>query len=148
MWHRFKNLVFSLKAYDAMSPDLQRRRQVNRLLQQRPALDLQQWFAGFDQLQGIAYPIAAFAYEHLARYSGLEFARILPHDRLEQDLFWTQVCWFDWQLQLYDDFWQQFGVDLSDEWDESTLLTVQDLLVFLNQHGATTERFQPPISLE
>ncbi|MBF2051783.1 MAG: hypothetical protein EDM05_047600 [Leptolyngbya sp. IPPAS B-1204] len=132
MWHRFKNLVVSLKTYDALSPDLKVRRQVNRMLRQRPLLSLNQWFQSFYQPLGITYTVTDFAYVHLARYSGLELGRVLPTDRLDEDLHWTQVCWFDWQLNLYDDFWQQFGVDISDCWDESALLTIKDLMAFLN----------------
>lgn len=138
MWHRLKNLVFSLKTYDALSPDLKVRRQVNRSLRQRPALNCEQWFQAFFQPQGITNTVASFAYTHLERYSGLEIGRVLPTDRLEQDLHWTQVCWFDWELHLYDDFWQQFGVDISDSLEESTLLTIKDLIAFLNRYGAQT----------
>lgn len=135
MWHRFKNLVFSLKTHDALSPDLQVRRQVSQLLRQRPDLHLDQWFGSFYQPAGITYAVAAFAYEHLARYSGLEFGRVLPSDRLEQDLRWTQICWFDWQLNLYDDFWQHFNVDISDCLDSADFLTVSDLITLLNQYS-------------
>jgi hypothetical protein len=136
MWHRFKNLVFSLKTYDALSPDLKMRQQVNRMLRQRPALNLEQWFESFYQPLGITYAVADFAYGHLAQYSGLEVGCLLPSDRLEDDLHWTQVCWFDWQLNLYDDFWQRFEVDISDCFDESALLTVKDLMAFLNDCSA------------
>lgn len=136
MWHRFKNLVVSLKTYDALSPDLKVRRQVNRSLEQRPSLNCDQWFEAFYQSQGILYPVASFAYQHLAQYSGLEFGRVLPTDRLNEDLCWTQVCWFDWELSLYDDFWQHFGVDISSCLDESSLDTVTDLILFLNQYGS------------
>ena len=135
MWHRFKNVFYSLKTYDALSPDLKIRRQVNRLLQQRPALDCQQWFQTFYQPQGITYAVASFAYLHLAQYSGLEFGRVLPSDRLDEDLRWTQVCWFDWQCQLCEDFWQRFEVDISDRLDESMLPTVIDLISFLHQQS-------------
>lgn len=136
MWHRFKNFVFSLKTYDTLSPDLKVRRQVNRALRQRPALEFEQWFQSFYQPRGITHAVATFAYRHLARYSGLEFNRVLPTDRLQEDLHWTQVCWFDWELHLYDDFWQQFGVDISEYLDEATMLTVIDLMAFLNHHEA------------
>lgn len=144
MWHRFKNLVFSLKTYDALSPDLKVRRQVNRLLCQRAALDLEQWFQLFYQSQGITYAVAAFAYVHLPRYSGLKFERVLPTDRLDQDLCWTQVCWFDWEVRLYDDFWQQFGVDISECLDVSALLTVKDLMACLTQYDLTQYEGKKP----
>lgn len=135
MWHRFKNLVFSLQTYHALSPDLNVRRQVNQTLRQRPILHLDQWFQMFYQPQGIAYTVANFAYVHLANYSGLDFGRVLPSDRLNEDLHWSQICWFDWQVKLHEDFWQQFGVDISDCWDDSSLQTVKDLILLLNQYG-------------
>lgn len=132
MWQRFNNLVSSLQTYDALSPDLKLRRQVNRALRHRPLLDRAQWLTSWHQVHGILYPVAEFGYEHLARYSGLEFGRVLPTDRLQEDLHWTQICWHDWELSLFDDFLQHFGVDLSDHLDSATLLTVKDLLTFLN----------------
>jgi hypothetical protein len=133
MWHRCKNLIHSLKTYDALSPDLKLRRRVNRVLHQRPAMQLEQWFRTFYQPEGIAFSVANFAYIQLPIYSGLEFSHVLPSDRLNEDLHWTQVCWFDWQISLCDDFHQQFGVEISDDLDEATLFTVQDLIRFLNQ---------------
>jgi hypothetical protein len=133
MWHRFKNLVISLKTYNALSPDLKVRRQVNQMLRQRPVMSCDQWFESFYQPQGILYSVASFAYKRLPNYSGLEFGRVLPTDRLNEDLHWTQVCWFDWELNLYDDFGQTFGVDISGCLDEFNLETVKDLLLFLNQ---------------
>jgi hypothetical protein len=143
MWHRFNNLFSSLQAYDALSPDLRVRRQVNQALRQRPAMPPEQWFQTFFQPQGIPYTLVSFAYEHLARYSGLEFSRVLPDDRLNEDLQWTQVCWFDWEQHLCADFDQQFGTaigdqlseDLNQQLDQANLLTVRDLLALLNRYS-------------
>lgn len=96
-------------------------------------MDCDQWFESFYQPQGILYSVSRFAYQHFPRYSGLEFGHVLPTDRLNEDLHWTQVCWFDWELSLYDDFLQAFGVDISGCLDEFNLETVKDLLLFLNQ---------------
>lgn len=103
------------------------------MLRQRPVMSCDQWFESFYQPQGILYSVASFAYKRLPNYSGLEFGRVLPTDRLNEDLHWTQVCWFDWELNLYDDFGQTFGVDISGCLDEFNLETVKDLLLFLNQ---------------
>lgn len=135
MWHRLKNFWFSLKSYDALSPDLKVRRQVNQALRQRPLLPIESWFQVFYQPHGIAYTIVDFTYVHLSRYSGIEFGRVLPDDRLDEDLHWSQVCWFDWQLHLFNDFWHHFGVDISDRLDLTALQTVKDLVIFLNHHG-------------
>lgn len=115
---------------------------MSQTLRQRPILHLDQWFHTFYQSQGIAYSVANFAYVHLANYSGLEFGRVLPSDRLNEDLHWSQVCWFDWQHKLYEDFWHHFGVDISDCWDDSTVQTVKDLLVLLNHYGEQAEKVQ------
>lgn len=132
MWHRLKNLFSSLWTYEALSPDLKLRRRVNRALRHRPNLSADDWFESFCKKQGVTYPIATFAYTHLEQYSGLEFGRTLPSDRLNEDLHWTQVCWFDWQFSLCDDFWQAFAVDISVYLDELDLSTVEDLIIFLN----------------
>lgn len=142
MWQRFNNLISSLQTYDALSPDLKLRHQVNRALRQRPVLSLDEWFELVAAPAGISYSVAAFTYEHLARYSGLEMGRVLPSDRLNEDLFWTQVCWFDWEFTLCQDFCQQFGGDfdeLSDclnaRLETATLTTIQDLLALLDHYG-------------
>jgi hypothetical protein len=133
MWRRIKNVLLSFKTYDALSPDLTVQRQVNHRLSHRPALKLEAWFESCWRSRGITWAIATFAYSYLEQYSGLHFARILPDDRLEEDLHWTEVCWFDWQHNLCDDFWRCFQIDLSDRLDEFDPVTVAELLVFLDQ---------------
>jgi len=133
MWCRLKNWFRSFQTYDDLSPDLGVRRRVNRRLRQRPALVHSVWFESCCRPLGISSAIAQFGYQHLAQYSGLSFAHVLPSDRLEEDLRWTAVCWFDWQLHLCEDVWQAFGVDLSDQLDQIEAGTVADLLVFLQQ---------------
>ncbi len=132
MWNPFSNILASLQTYGDLTPDLKLRQQVTRKLCQRPDLTLETWFESFYQPQGVSHAVASFAYEHLAQYSGLEVGRLLPDDRLEADLTWTEICWFDWDLRLYEDFWQQFGVDISDAFDPTLLSTVEDLVVWLN----------------
>jgi hypothetical protein len=149
MWHRVKNLFVSLNSYAVLSPDLKVRQQVNRALRGRPALSAEDWFQRFYQVQGIANPVALFAYSQLQHYSGLDFSRVLPTDRFCDDLHWSDVCWFDWNLQLYDDCWQEFGIDLSDCFDESQLSTVQEFVTFLNQaiHQTTSTRYHLEIEI-
>jgi len=89
-----------------------------RALRDRPVLSLDQWFEVHSKPCGLSYALTAFAYDHLEKYSGLSLARLLPSDRLEADLCWTEICWFDWQVRLSDDLWQQFGVDFGDGIDE------------------------------
>jgi len=115
-----------------MSPDLQVRRRVRQQLDQRPRLTEQEWIEQCCQPNGISSPIAAFAYTYLQRYSGLEMGRVQLTDRLETDLHWTQICWFDWTFTLCQDFWQTFAIDLEESLHESEFHTVGDLLSFLN----------------
>ncbi|NJR65327.1 MAG: hypothetical protein HC772_08420 [Leptolyngbyaceae cyanobacterium CRU_2_3] len=136
MWHRLKNLFFSFRVYNDLSPDLRVRQQVNRALRDRPTLKQDEWFESFYKSQGIAYPIAIFAYTYLEQYSGLKLGSILPTDRLEAELQWTAVCWFDWQQNLCKDFYRCFEIDIDIEngLALSKLDTVGDLIVFLNCH--------------
>ncbi|WAL60919.1 hypothetical protein [Thermocoleostomius sinensis] len=133
MWHRVKNLFISLNSYAVLSPDLKVRQQVNKALRDRPELSAEDWFHRFYQAYGVAHPVVIFAYSQLQHYSGLQFGRVLPTDRFHEDLRWSDVCWFDWNLQLYDDCWQEFGVDLRGCFDELQWITVQDFVVGLNQ---------------
>ncbi|HIK46252.1 MAG TPA: hypothetical protein IGR64_15435, partial [Leptolyngbyaceae cyanobacterium M65_K2018_010] len=66
-------------------------------------------------------------------YSGLEIGRLRPNDRLLEDLQLPAVCWFDWGITLCEDFYNTFGVDLADQFDETQLATCADLVLFLNQ---------------
>ena len=133
MWHRLKNLFFSLNTYKTLSPDFKVRQQVNRALSDRPALSSDQWFETFYRSQGVAYTVVSFAYRYLQAYSGLEIGRVRPTDRLDADLYWTEVCWFDWEAQLCRDVQQQFNIDISDCLDDFQEFTIGELVAFLDQ---------------
>lgn len=138
MWHRFKNIFISLKHYDLLSPDLAMRRQVNQSLRHRPLLGLGEWFESFGKPHQIAYPVVNFLYTRLESYSGIEPGRLLPSDRLEEDLHWTELCGFDWQITLCEDFMRQFNIDLTPCLEDFSPATIEDL-VFLLHH-----QFQHP----
>lgn len=133
MWHKLKNLFLNINTYADLSPDLTIRWQVNRALNKRCALTRDEWFETLWKPLDVDRQVAAFVYTQFEQYSGLTFSRVLPHDRLEADLHWTLVCWFDWEETLGQDIVAQFGLDISDdllgrEWD-----TVADLVLFLNR---------------
>ena len=67
---------------------------------------------------------------------------MLPGDRLEEDLCWTEVCWFDWETRLCEDFWHCFGTDISDRLEEFAPSTVSDLICFLNCQISPKSRFR------
>lgn len=136
MWQFVINYIRSLWSYQDLSPDLWRRRRINAQLRGRPKLSLQDWIRAFThgKKQVFSPHVLAFIYTHLPKYSGLDIGRIRPTDRLIEDLQLPLVCWFDWSYQLCDDFFTVFQIDISEEFDESLLETVGDLVYFLNKH--------------
>jgi hypothetical protein len=133
MWRKLDNFLLSINTYDDLSPDLGIRQQVKQYLINRSALSLEQWFHCYGKAVGISQAVVQFAYLYLEQYSGLPFARVLPNDRLEEDLHWTEVCWFDWEVRLCEDFWQHFEIDLSDRLEEFVPFTIAELILFLEQ---------------
>jgi hypothetical protein len=140
MWRRLRNIFDSLRAYADLSPDLRTRQRVNQFLRDRPALSSDEWYEQLWQARGITRPIAVFVYNHMQLYSGLEFARVRPIDRLIDDLCLPFVCWFDWQLSFHEDFSAAFGLDLSDRFDPQSFDTVEELVIFLNHQLLSVNR--------
>ncbi|MEB3337473.1 MAG: hypothetical protein VKJ46_08435 [Leptolyngbyaceae bacterium] len=132
MWHKLKSIAFHLSTYADLAPDLRLRRQVNQSLHTRPSLASEEWYDYFWRPRKISHEISTFVYTHLEQYSGLQVSRVLPSDRLDEDLKMTLVCWFDWNLTLCEDFQHCFAVDISDRLDINTLSTVEDFVLFLN----------------
>jgi hypothetical protein len=141
MWRRLKNFVLTLETYSDLSPDTRLRSQINHHLEQRPSHDLDEWFIAFWKPHGISRAVAAFVYQNFSLYSGLPFARVRPDDKLEADLCWTQVCWFDWEISLFEDFYSTFSLDISDRFDYDRLITVADIVAFLNDQVLTLESY-------
>lgn len=133
MWRRLKNILHSLSTYAELSPDVRVKQRVRQNLRLRPAWSKEEWFEQYWRRQAISRQLSDFVYIQMQDYSGLEFARVRPDDRLVEDLQLPLVCWFDWQLSLCDDFWQVFGVELHEQLDLENLATVEDLVLFLNQ---------------
>lgn len=135
MWQSAINYFRSLRTYQDLSPDAGIRRRINVQLSRRPALALEDWSRLFpNMLSGqVSSHLLAFIYEQLPVYSGLDASRIRPSDRLIEDLQLPLVCWFDWPHQLCCDFYETFHIDISEEFDESLLETIGDLVWFLQQ---------------
>lgn len=129
---QFQNWLSSVSTYADMSPDLKMRSQVNQRLKGLPrrALSALAWSQQFSH-QERAYPVLSFLYQYLSQYSGLDFSRIRPDDRLIDDLHFPLVCWFDWSTTLCEDFFHHFGLDLSDDFDEGAFETIDELVQFL-----------------
>jgi hypothetical protein len=135
MWQSAINYFRSFQTYRDLSPDAGIRRQVNVQLRERSSLSLEEWSRLFPQVlsSDLSKQLLAFIYAKFPDYSGLEVGRLRPSDRLIQDLQLPLVCWFDWPHQLCDDFYETFQVDIIEEFDESMLETVGDLVWFLHQ---------------
>lgn len=133
MWRELTNVVLTVRTYADLSPDLGVRRQIQQAWRSRPALSLEDWHQTFWQPLAISQEISAFVYEQMESYSGLPFAKVLPDDRLTEDLQFPLVCWFDWECALCDDFCDRFEIEISDLWDIGMLYTVRDFMIFLDR---------------
>lgn len=145
---QLNNLISSINAYSDMSPDLSVRRQVNETLQKRACqpLSISTWCLTFcrrDRYTDRVQSMLSFIYECFSEYSGLEFSRVRPSDRLNDDLCFPLVCWFDWSITFCEDFYQRFGLDLSDRFDEADFETIGELVEFLIEQMSLTEPVSP-----
>jgi hypothetical protein len=142
---QLNNWLSSVSTYSDMSPDVTIRRQVNQQLTAlaRRSMGFSHWCQLFcsnprsDTAR--ARRVLAFVYEHFADYTGLDFSRVRPSDRLIADLQFPLVCWFDWSLTFCEDFYQAFDVDLSDRFDEADFETMGDLVSYLLTEVAFVE---------
>ena len=128
--HRLNNFISSVNAYADMSPDLSVRQDVNTWMMRRDrqALDLSTWSHLFGHS---AHPVLTFIYESFGDYSGLDFSLVRPNDSLNTNLKFPLVCWFDWTITFCEEFFQAFGLDLSDRFDEADFCTIGELINFL-----------------
>ena len=135
MWQSAINYLRNLRTYRDLSPDAGIRRSINVQLSSRPSLALDEWSKLFPGLlnEPVSHKLLAFVYDQLPIYSGLEISKIRPSDRLIEDLQLPLVWWFDWPHQLCGDFYKTFQVDISENFDESLLETIGDLVWFLNK---------------
>lgn len=142
MWQKLKNFFLSLRTYSDMSPDVGLRRRINQTLQSRTSRNFEEWYNSFWKRLNVSKEVAAFVYQHMNEYSGLQFSNVLPSDRLTDELQLSLVCWFDWECTLCDDFRDRFGVEIHGCFDSYALPTVKDLVIFLNQQVASVNYSQ------
>jgi hypothetical protein len=131
MWRRLKNFFASISTYADLSPSLQTRYRVRQVLHQRPALTADEWFETHWRSLNVSYPVVAFVLEQMSRQTGLDFSRVLPGDRLYEDLQLSLICWFDWEITFSKEFDRCFNVNLGEQFNSDNFNTVQDLVVFL-----------------
>ncbi len=159
MIEQLDNWLSSISTYADMSPDLAIRAQVNLRMKAhaRPALGISDWCQLFlthlSSIGNVTTDTAAFShaatgssdtrrvlcfvYQKFGQYSGIDFSRVCPDDRLNGDLHFALVCWFDWTIAFCEDFLEQFGIDLSDCFDEDEFDTIGELAAFLVEQVGT-----------
>jgi len=141
MWRSLKNFLYSLWTYSDLSPDMHLRRRINKALRGRSKLSATEWFQTYWQPLSVPRSISDFVYTQMQYYSGLEFGRVQPSDRLHEDLHLCLVCWFDWEASFCEAFTEAFDVDLEPEFNPDEFDTVTDLVLFLNDHILSMNRF-------
>ena len=129
-----------------MSPDLDVRDEVNQWMnaRARQSLGVVEWCETFSSefptiaeatqaaaTESDAKSVLVFVYEYFAEYTGIHFNQVRPNDRLDRDLNFPLICWFDWTLNFCDDFLNHFDLDLSDCFDETNFTTIGELVEFL-----------------
>jgi hypothetical protein len=129
---QLQNRWMDLNAYPDMRPDYKIRQQVNRSHAQRPLYSAVEWHQRFWYPLGIQRLLSEFVYELLTECSGLEIGRLLPSDRLMQDLQLPLVCWFDWEMVWTEQFGTRFGLETDWILDIAEFETLEELMVALD----------------
>ncbi|MEA5466770.1 hypothetical protein [Leptothoe sp. PORK10 BA2] len=144
-WQKANNYIRSVQAFQDMSPDLSVRHQVNQsLCRQRRPLSLEAWCEEFQREIPSQRQTLLFIYQCLETYSGIEFNRVRPHDRLVEDLQFPLVCWFDWSTRFCEDVAAQFNIDIGSCFDETRMHTLMDLVAFLEACLASSSNGENP----
>lgn len=169
MIEQLDNWLSSVSTYADMSPDLAIRTQVNLRMKAhaRPALGVSDWCQLFLDYLSSSHGAASnaafshvasgpsdtrrvlcFVYQRFGQYSGIDFSRVRPEDRLNGDLHFSLVCWFDWTINFCEDFCEQFDLDLSDRFDEDDFATIGELAAFLIEQvkNPATNGHTPPVT--
>ncbi len=127
------NRWMDLNAYPDMRPDYKIRQQVNRSHADRPLYSAVEWHQRFWYPLGVQRLLSEFVYELLGECSGLEIGRLVPSDRLMQDLQLPLVCWFDWEMVWTEQFSSRFELDSDWILDIGEFETLEELMLALDR---------------
>lgn len=127
------NRWMDLNAYPDMRPDYKIRQQVNRSHADRSLYSAVEWHQRFWYPLGVQRRLSEFVYELLGECSGLAVGRLLPSDRLMQDLQLPLVCWFDWEMVLTEQFMIRFELDTDWILDIGEFETLEELMLALDR---------------
>jgi len=129
---QLQNSWMAIQAYSDLSPDQGLRRRIRRSHRNRSLYQSLEWHNRFWKPLGIRSDLSEFVYEALSACSGLEAGRLLPNDRLIEDLRLPLLCWFDWEMVWTEQFFDRFGLDSHWVIDVSEFQTLQEFMVGLN----------------
>ena len=130
---QLQNRWMALSSYPDMSPDSGIRQQVNDRHGDRSLYSAVEWHQRFWYPLGVQRLLSEFVYELLTECSGLEVGRLLPSDRLTEDLQLPLVCWFDWELVWTEQFTTRFGLETEWMLDIGEFETLQDFVLCLSK---------------
>jgi hypothetical protein len=121
------NWLTSLFAVGKLTNQRSRKR-VAKWLGKRRRLNQNEWYELHWRSIGILESVSNFMFNRLNVYSGLDSGRMLPSDRLVEDLRFNEVCWADWDLDLVEEFLHEFGAEIRNELG-SQIKTLRDLML-------------------
>ena len=78
----------------------------------RMARSEEEWHATYFEAADVSADVARTVCQCLAGYSGIDFGRVLPTDRLAEDLRFDEVCWRDWEMDFISDLREKLGLDV------------------------------------
>jgi hypothetical protein len=130
---QLQNRWMDLNAYPDMRPDYRVRQQVKRSHADRSLYSAVEWHQRFWYPLGVQRLLSEFVYELLGECSGLDVGRLLPSDRLMQDLQLPLVCWFDWEMVWTEQFVHRFELETDWVLDIGEFETLEELMVALDR---------------
>ncbi len=106
---------------------------LKKYLENREPLSIVDWHRKWWEPLGVKKDVSDFVYKNLESYLGIEAAKVIPSDRLIDDLHFDKLGWPRWDADLRDDFEEQFTVDLfKNPGINKESKTFQEFVCFLN----------------
>jgi len=118
-------------AYDrghTYGPNPKRRREVIRMLSQRPVLSDEDWHQRFYSETTIPLTFTTWVRKALSKYFGYDLSRAVPDDRLVRDLGLYEATWDDTHWDIFEDFQGTFDTDLPPQDDLEKVVTLDDFI--------------------
>jgi hypothetical protein len=102
---------------------------VSARLEERENLTSEHWFQRWWKERGISKEVTDFLYEHAPDYFTFEIGRVVPSDRLREDLELKYTGYIDWDMDLWRDYRRTFNRKLGK--DPAEIRTIEDFINWL-----------------